>query len=118
MPVHKWFGLAISLMGALVWLVLYAFARFGHRDVSRWRTPLQVAGIVLALVWLGCFIAGYERVANLLEPNWLGLFCASNWLASRYRLTSPTITTLNLSEHASDAHNDVSDQHQTSEPPA
>ena len=108
----KWFRLVIGSVGLLLWLALYLAARFGHRDLRRWRVPLQVLALVLVPFWLGSLLTDHERIATVLQGNWLGLMCASNWLALRYRVTpSNRMTTLNLSDtQNAKARNDAPDQ--------
>jgi hypothetical protein len=108
----KWFRLVIGSVGLLIWLALYVVVRFGRRDLRRWRAPLQVLALVLVPVWLGFLITEHDGIASALQGNWLGLMCASNWLALHYRATPPTtITTLGLSDSQNaTTRNDASDQ--------
>jgi hypothetical protein len=108
----KWFRLLIGSVGLLVWLALYVVVRFGHRDLRRWRAPLMVSALVLAPVWAGFLVTDHNHIASALQGNWLGLMCASNWLALHYRVTPPsTITTLGLSDSQNArTRNDASDQ--------
>jgi hypothetical protein len=95
----KWFRLLIGSVGLLVWLASYVAVRFGHRDLRRWRAPLLVSAFVLVPVWAGFLVTDNDRITSALQENWLGLMCASNWLALHYRSTPPTtITTLGLSD--------------------
>jgi hypothetical protein len=108
----KWFRFVIGSVGLLVWLALYVVVRVGRRDLRRWRMPLQVLALMLVPFWLGFLITDHDRIASALQENWLGLMCASNWLALHYRGTPPTtITTLGLSDSQNaTTRNDASDQ--------
>jgi hypothetical protein len=108
----KWFRLVIGSVGLLVWLALYVAARFGRRDLRRWRAPLLVLALALVPAWIGFLITDHDHIASALQGNWLGLMCASNWLALHYRVTPPTtITTLGLSDSQNaTTRSDASDQ--------
>lgn len=108
----KWFRLVIGSVGLLVWLALYVAVRLGHRDLRRWRVPLMASGLALAPVWVGFLVTDHDRIASALQGNFLGLMCASNWLALHYRVTPPTtITTLGLSDsQTAGTRNEASDQ--------
>ena len=108
----KWFRLSIGSVGLLVWLALYVAVRFGRRDLRRWRTPLLVLAFVLVPFWLVFVVTDHDRIASALQGNWLGLMCASNWLARHYRVTPPpTIMSLSLSgSQNAGTRNDASDQ--------
>lgn len=108
----KWFRLVIGSVGLLVWLALYVVVRFGRRDLRRWRMPLQVLALMLVPVWLGFLVTDHDRISSALQENWLGLMCASNWLALHYRVTPPTtITTLGLTDSQNaTTRSDASDQ--------
>jgi hypothetical protein len=103
MLADRWFRLALGSIGLLLWLVLYMLARFGHRDVRRWKNPLLVAGLVLAVAWAGLWITDHEHLADVFLLNYLGFWFAAGWLARRYGLaaygleTPNSMTILNLS---------------------
>lgn len=108
----KWFRLVIGSVGLLVWLGLYIAVRVGHRDLRGWRKPLTATALLLALFWVGFVATDHTHIASALQGNWLGLMCASNWLALHYRVAPPTtVTTLGLSDSQNaDTRNDASDQ--------
>jgi hypothetical protein len=106
MLADRWFRLALGSIGLFVWRALYVLARFGYRDVRRWRNPLLVAGFVLAVAWVGLWTTGHEHLAYVFFLNYLGFFFASGWVKRRYGLAvygseAPnSVTILNVSGDA------------------
>lgn len=98
----KWFRLLLGSAGLLVWLAWYLIVGFTHRDLRRLRIPLRISVFLLVAGWVGFLVTDYERIASILQANWLFLICAGNWLTLHYRTTPPTmITTLGLSDSQS-----------------
>ena len=95
---HKWFRFALGSLGLLVWLALYALTRFGKRDLRQCVAPTRAVAIILLVAWAGFWVTDRERIADVFELNFWGLFFAANWLTRRYRVAdaSANITSLNL----------------------